>query len=91
MEGLTEGRTVHYVLPDGPNAGEHRPAIVVKVWRLEDAAGTKHPPDNGYSNLVVFVDGTNDGVQFGGCILWATSVVYSEEPIPRTWHWIERA
>ena len=87
MEGLTEGRNVHFVLPDGPHAGEHRPAIVVKVWRQGD--GT--PPANGYSNLVVFMDGTNDGAAFGGCIHWATSIEYSEEPKPRTWHWIEKA
>jgi len=91
MEGLTEGRIVHYVLPDGPHAGEHRPAIVVKVWRLNNADGTQRPPDNGYSNLVVFVDGTNDGPQFGGCIHWVTSVEFSADPRPRTWHWIEKA
>lgn len=79
MDGLTEGRIVHYVLPDGPHAGEHRPAIVVKIW------------SGSYVNLVVFVDGTNDGPQFGGCILWATSIEHSPEPKPRTWHWIERA
>jgi len=87
MEGLTEGRIVHFVLLDGPHAGEHRPAIVVKVWRKGDGS----PPDNGYSNLVVFMDGTNDGPHFGGCIHWATSVEYSAEPLPRTWHWIEKA
>lgn len=87
MDGLTEGRQVHFVLPDGPHAGEHRPAVVVKVWRMGD--GTL--PANGYSNLVVFMDGTNDGAEHGGCIYWATSIEYSEEPKPRTWHWIERA
>jgi hypothetical protein len=86
MEGLTEGRIVHYVLPDGPHAGEHRPAIVVKVWRQGD--GT--PPSNGYSNLVVFVDGTNDYPNYSGAV-WATSIEYSAEPKPRTWHWIEKA
>jgi len=87
MEGLTEGRIVHFVLPDGPHALDHRPAIVVKVWRQGD--GT--PPANGYSNLLVFMDGTNDGPGFGGCINWQTSVTYSEDPQPRTWHWIEKA
>ena len=86
MEGLTEGRVVHYVLPDGPHAGEHRPAIVVKVWRRGDGS----PPANGYSNLQVFVDGTNDYPDYSGSV-WATSVEYSEEPRPRTWHWIEKA
>jgi predicted RNA-binding protein with TRAM domain len=87
MEGLTEGRVVHFVLPDGPHKGDHRPAIIVKVWRQGD--GT--PPANGYSNLVVFMDGTNDGGQFGGCIRWETSVTHSDAPEPRTWHWIEKA
>lgn len=87
MEGLTEGRIVHFVLQDGPHAGEHRPAIVVKVWRQGD--GT--PPANGYSNLVVFMDGTNDGASYAGCVHWATSIAYSAEPKPRTWHWIEKA
>lgn len=87
MEGLTEGRIVHFVLPDGPHVGEHRPAIIVKVWRQGD--GT--PPNNGYSNLVVFMDGKNDGDRYAGCIRWETSVIYSADPNPRTWHWIEKA
>jgi hypothetical protein len=87
MEGLTEGRIVHFVLPDGPHAGDHRPAIVVRVWRQGD--GT--PPANGYSNLLVFMDGTNDGPNFGGGINWQTSVTFSADPQPRTWHWIEKA
>ncbi len=91
MEGLTEGRIVHFVLPDGPNAGEHRPAVVVRVWRLNNADVAQRPPDSGNSNLVVFMDGRNDGDQFAGCIRWETSVVYSAEPKPRTWHWIEKA
>jgi hypothetical protein len=100
MEGLTEGRAVHFVLPNG----EHRPAVIVKVWRKGD--GT--PPDNGMSNLSVFTDWTNDlphtkeekelwanfslnleDVRRG--IVWATSIMYSEEPKPHTWHFIERA
>ena len=31
MEGLTEGRIVHYVLTEGRYPGEHRAAVVVKV------------------------------------------------------------
>ena len=83
MEGLTEGRIVHFVT----ESGAHRPAIVVRVWRQGD--GT--PPANGYSNLVVFMDGTNDGDRFASCVSWQTSVTFSEDPIPRTWHWIEKA
>lgn len=87
MEGLTEGRIVHFVLPDGPHAGEHRPAIVVKVWRTGDGS----PPENGYSNLLVFMDGTNDGPNFAGCLRWETSVTCDPDMDRRTWHWIEKA
>lgn len=71
MEGLTEGRIVHYVLPDG----QHRPAIIVKVWRVPDyksgevslpsleemeksnpVNSNESPPLNGCSNLQVFMD-----------------------------------
>lgn len=83
MQGLTEGRIVHFVL----DKDQHRPAVIVKVWSKE----------TGTSNLQVFVDGTNDkyyGVglfeQIAG-MMWRTSVVYSEEPKVGTWHWIEPA
>lgn len=81
MDGLIEGRIVHYVLPPpGRNAGQHRGAMIVKVW------------DNlGYVNLLVFQDGMNDGVEYGSGPTWVTSVHYSETKEPRTWHWIEKA
>jgi hypothetical protein len=82
MDGLTEGRIVHFVMPDG----QHRPAIVVRVWR--DIA----EPCEGYVNLQVFTDGRNDGEQFESGISWQTSICYDdEEKKPRTWHWIEKA
>ncbi len=83
MDGLTEGRIVHFVIPNG----EHRAAIVVlvcpKAWGYP--AGT--------SQLQVFMDGTNDRAPGydGGGIMWATSVFFSEKPTPGSWHWIERA
>jgi hypothetical protein len=79
MEGLTEGRIVHYVIPeDGRNAGEHRAAMVVRVWQ------------NGVCNLHVFWDGDNDGAVVPNW--WITSVHYDETGTQgRTWHWIERA
>jgi hypothetical protein len=91
MEGLTEGRMVHFVLPNG----EHRPAVVVKVWNTNGGC-------EGYVNLQVFLDGYND---FGASepqsvswamdcdrgMAWVTSVCYSLEPKKRTWHWIEKA
>lgn len=75
--GLIEGRIVHYVLDDGPHASETRPAIVVKVW----------DKDSGCVNVNIFTDGENDG----DARTWATSVLYSEEYEPRTWHWIPKA
>lgn len=94
MDGLTEGRIVHYVMPDG----EHRPAIVVRVWA---ASGTCE----GYSNLQVFTDGRNDltasNVEFFGHgqedsiaqgMVWRTSICNDEKAKkPDTWHWIEKA
>ena len=87
MEGLTEGRIVHFVMDSGHYPGAHRPAIVVRVWRGADA----QPQPNGLCQLQVFTDGSNDGGAFAAGLFWATSVEYSEEPRPRTWHWIERA
>jgi hypothetical protein len=90
MEGLTEGRIVHYTLDET----EHRPAIVVKVWRTADG----QPPENGMCNLQVFTDGQNDHYHnehlpfgFEKGIAWCTSILYSEKKEPGTWHWIEKA
>jgi len=109
MEGLIEGRIVHYVLndndagsvnqkraasfgysPDAPKgaqmhlgnramAGEHCPAIVVRVWPHE------YGDDKPGANLQVFLDG-NDS-------LWVTSAKFAEpEAIELgTWHWVEKA
>ena len=77
MQGLTEGRIVHFVLPDG----QHRAALVSRVWN-----------DDGVVNLHVFVDQANDRqIKADNGILLQTSVTFSEEPQPGTWHWIERA
>lgn len=81
IPGLTEGRMVHYVLPDGIRKGEHRPAVIVKVWDY----------GHGTSNLQVFTDGRNDGDNDLNGVEWKTSIMYSEEPKPGTWHFIERA
>jgi hypothetical protein len=90
MEGLIEGRIVHYVLPNGNSKGEHRPAIIVKVWPTMKESGTV--------NMLVFTDCNNDvdsrdpqSASYGSGVAWATSVHYSEEKEPRTWHWIEKA
>jgi len=86
MEGLTEGRIAHFVMPNG----QHRCAIIVKVW---SKAG-------GVVNMTVFTDWSNDimgneSESFNNAIssgiLWRTSVQYSEAHEPNTWHWVEPA
>lgn len=89
MQGLTEGRIVHYVMP----GGEHRPAIIVKVWSKE----------SGVVNMQVFTDSTNDynrkletlnpyNVEMKAGLAWRTSISPDlETQRPGTWHWIEQA
>lgn len=77
MEGLTEGRIVHYVV----SSGEHRPAIVTRVWNKT----------SGMATLNVFADQPNDTWAKGENVVCVTSVDYSEEHKPCTWHWIEKA
>ena len=88
MKGLTEGRIVHFVLDKGPNSGEHRPAVVVNAFR--DQHG--FTPEDGRCNLQVFTDSGegkyNDNLP---PLVWETSILYSEEKEPGTWHWIEQA
>ena len=81
MPGLVEGRMVHYVMGgESRHPGEHRPAVIVKVW--DHGVGT--------SNLCVFVDGSNDLAELPDMTMWATSIHYSEGKEPHTWHWIEQ-
>jgi len=80
MEGMiidVDGSIVHFVLP----SGAHRPAIIVRVCHQK----------TGVCNLQVFTDGANDGPAYEKGIVWETSVKYSEEKTPNTWHWIEKA
>jgi len=89
MDGLTEGRIVHFVLDEGRHKGEHRPAIVVKVWRVYKEDGSHKPPENGICQLQVFTDEVNDELP---AVVWKTSVLNDEDgKQPRTWHWIEKA
>lgn len=82
LPALAVGRIVHYVLSTADLgsghqrvAGEHRPAIVVKVWTSTCA------------NLQVFTDSANDGLSG---TLWATSKVEDVNGAQGTWHWPER-
>lgn len=76
IAGLTEGRIVHFVMPNG----QHRPAIIVQVW----------DHGSGMSNLQVFMDGNNDGFPLEQATQWAGSIFYDEAAAPGTWHFIER-
>lgn len=74
------GRIVHYALPHGPNLGVFRPAIIVNTF-----------PGSMMANLHVFLDGSNDTHTGADYTPWRTSVEYSEDPKPGTWHWPLRA
>ncbi len=75
IPGLTAGRIVHYVFEDDT----HRPAIITEV---NDAT-------TGNVNLIVFMDGQNDGYPGDNCIHWYRNTEYSEFNVLFTWHWIE--
>ena len=86
MVGLAIGRIVHYVLhDDSVNNGEHRPAIILNI----------HDKFEGVVNLTVFTDYHNDypvtqmfsAHQGLSGVLWVTSIRYSEDKEPGTWHW----
>lgn len=81
---ISVGRIVHFTLMDGPDAGQVRPAIVVRVW------GSDHPT----VQLQVFTDSGPDA-RSNDClpqVMWKTSVVESDsgEPEPGRWHWPKR-
>lgn len=88
MDGFTKARIVHFVLPNGV----HRPAIIVEDW--EHLKGSPSHCE-GYANLQVFTDGSNDvevlGAVANSGIVWMTSKCFSEGKEPGTWHWPERA
>lgn len=82
MEGLIEGRIVHYVLSNEGMTDQHRPAILVRVWKGRS---------DGSCNLTVFPDWSNDGSLYEKGLAWCTSIKYSVDPKPNTWHWPEKA
>lgn len=76
------GRIVHYVMPDG----QHRPAIIVRVWHHPSEAAT---PES-LVNVQVLTDGSNDDPQRdpnAPLVLWRTSIAQQAEgTTPNTWH-----
>jgi len=81
MQGQTEGRIVHYVVkgdeyPGAEKArGNHRPAMI--VWSIRP----------GYANLLLFLDGLNDGAPSSNPV-WVTSREEGEGE--GKWHGVER-
>lgn len=77
MEGLIEGRIVHFVdeTPGDYNDHVHLPALVQHVYTLGAEKGRVH--------LHVFEADPRDNR--------AADAEYSETKEPSTWHWIERA
>lgn len=75
VQPVSVGRIVHYVMQDG----QHRPAIVVRLW--------PSPTADPVVNLQVFTDGDNDHLEN---VVWRTSVLHSADPKPGTWHWPEK-
>lgn len=97
MEGLTEGRIVHYVLTnaDVASIGNAR-AASGKLNRGNSAALGDHVPmiivkvwsnefgkDNPGVNGQCFLDGNDQ--------LWVTSAKFDASGEDGTWHWIEKA
>lgn len=107
MEGLTEGRMVHYVLDhnDVSRIEQLRYATVdprddvvprgVQIHMGNPVQAGEHCP------MIVarLWDRSSDGpgtcngqvILDGNDSLWVTSVVYDPDGTPGTWHWIERA
>ena len=93
MDGLAIGRIVHYVMPDG----KHRPAIVVNIWGESGMSNLQVITDGSndlpytpeekekFSNFGMDADAVRHGH------IWKTSISFSEEPQPNTWHWPEKA
>jgi hypothetical protein len=77
----TLGRLVHFVLTSGRNAGQHRPAIVVRVHEAK-------PKESSQLNLQVFTDGENDELPN---VLHVERITRDEKAGANTWHEPEEA
>lgn len=77
---LHVGMIVHYVMPASL---ECRPAVVVRIWKINKLGGGTETQDTGLCQLQVFTDELNDN-QPG--IMWATSVLYMPDLIDGKYH-----
>ncbi len=78
------GRIVHYVLDTGPDAGQHRPAIIVRTWGDLPTSPVQ---------LQVFTDSDADETSNDQLppVMWKTSRIQDASGLqPGTWHWPER-
>jgi hypothetical protein len=78
---LEVGQWVLYVLESGPSTGQARPAVIVRTWDIEQYRV------EGRVNLHVLTDFNNDGEGFASGNVWRTSVPFSANKEPGTWHW----
>ena len=81
------GAIVHYILPDGPQRGSHRPALITHLWSKD------HPIHPGLSDLSVF-KAKNDDFLAQGPVVMVNAVSFRESTVekpdaPGTWHWPE--
>jgi hypothetical protein len=93
LQSPSVGRTVHYVLDEGPSQGQHRPAVIVRVWGEEDArAGTLPVSALGTVQLQVLTDSGRDGGFNDELpqVMWRSSVPHDESGSEGSWHWPER-
>lgn len=76
------GRIVHYVIPSGPHAGAHRPAIITAAYA------------DGLVNLTIFTDQEDDcsplGESIHGHLIRGFAVRPGNPDEINTWHWPER-
>lgn len=70
------GTIVHYVMEEGRNAGEDRPAIIVRLW-------TDQEPFT--AQLQVFTDDMNDDFP-SKPVIWKTSRCHSHKHELGTYH-----
>lgn len=85
----TIGDKVRFVLDEGRNRCQIRPATVVRTWSTQPG----HIPPSTTVNLQVDIDGSNDFPASSIAALtgriWRTSVPYSATCEPGTWHFAE--
>jgi hypothetical protein len=98
MDGVGTGRVVHYVL----KSGKHRPAIIVEPCSAREQPPEIGVINivvflDGTNDMRSYHEGVGmesgiefSSAQYSACTAWRTSVHFSAEPKPGTWHWPEK-